>query len=674
MHAPGPPLTARLAERLDRRLLPSAPWLALLTLSFASLASALYLGFSDASVQDYIAQNELAPAHRQALLLWLVVACGLAGLASLVLLTSSAWLTPERLEAGARLVCPAVLAYPVLLLCEYRYWVDHQLEFLLLLGACTLVAERLFQLTFKELGALLEPFASTLARLRERRVLRLAPLLLVLGAAIAYALFLGYFTIQEHHRIQTSGFDLGHYENVMFNALHGEFFRSTILWGSSGGNNLANHAELVMVLFLPFYALHPSGEAMLVIQAVMMGASVIPLFLLARSALGPLTALPLCFVYLIAGTFSSPLFYDFHWLPIAMPFHFLLMYALNTRRYRLAALAFLLALLVREDVALTLALGSTYFITSRRNVKLGLTLLTASLAWFFAVKFGLMRLAGNFDFGFMYSDLILPKEKGLGSVIKTVLTNPFFLLEKLLTREKLSFMLHLLVPLAFLPWRNWRWALFSCGGFATTLLTTNANYALLSPHFHYLMHWTPYLYAAAIVALHTLGRQGADGVVRRRAALAAVVFASVVHSVSFGPFFQRATFMGGFHRIPFEVSAADLQVAESMRLVKELIPDEASVAGSDLEIAQFSTRLNAFDSRFDVGSADFIVIDRHHLDPGTFANLDHTLTTEPYGLLFERDPVVLLKRGHRNPLTQITLKSMGLNYVDVGATTTKVTP
>ena len=85
MHAPGPPLTARLAERLDRRLLPSAPWLGLLTLSFASLASALYLGFSDASVQDYIAQNELAPAHRQALLLWLVVACGLAGLASLSL-------------------------------------------------------------------------------------------------------------------------------------------------------------------------------------------------------------------------------------------------------------------------------------------------------------------------------------------------------------------------------------------------------------------------------------------------------------------------------------------------------------------------------------------------------------------------------------------------------------
>lgn len=660
-------LTAQLFERLDRRLLPSMPWLGLLTLAFASLFSALYLGFSDASLGGYIAQNDLAPGHRKALLECLVVACGLAGFASVAVVLSKGSLA--RLEATARLVSPAVLAYPVLLLCEYRYWADHQLEFLLLLGACTLVAERLFRLTFQELGAVLEPFTSTFARLRERKLVRLAPLILVVGAAVAYSLFLGYFTIQEHHRIQTSGFDLGHYENLMFNALHGEFFRSTILWGSSGGNNLANHAELVMLLFLPFYALHPSGEAMLVIQAVMMGASVIPLFLLARSALGPLTALPLCFVYLIAGTFSSPLFYDFHWLPIAMPFHFLLMWALHTRRWRLAAVAFLLALLVREDVALTLALGSTYFITSRRNVKLGLMLFTASMTWFFAVKFGLMKAAGSFDFGWMYSDLLIGQEKGLESVVKTILTNPFFVLEKLLTREKLTFMLHLLVPLAFLPWRNWRWALFSCGGFATTLLTTNANYALISPHFHYLMHWTPFLYAAAIVALQTLGRDGADGVVRRRAALAAVVFASVVHSVSFGPFFQRATFMGGFHRIPFEVSDADLQVAESMRQVKELIPDEASVAGSDLEIAQFATRRNAFDARFDVGSADFIVIDRHHLDPGTVANLNRALTTEPYGLLFERDPVVLLKRGHRNPLTAFTLNSMGLSYVE-----TQVTP
>ena len=125
---------------------------------------------------------------------------------------------------------------------------------------------------------------------------------------------------------------------------------------------------------------------MLVIQAVMMGGSVIPLFLLCRSALPALTSLAICFAYLIAASLASPLFYDFHWLPIAIPFLFLLMFALNTGRYRLAAVALLLALLMREDVALTLAVGATYFITSRRNVKLGVLLCLAGLTWFVGVK------------------------------------------------------------------------------------------------------------------------------------------------------------------------------------------------------------------------------------------------------------------------------------------------
>lgn len=654
-------------RRLDRQAIPAAPWLLLGALIAWSVASALTLGLSEVDLLAFVGHNELPTHLRGALQRCVFGPCAIAVallFAHLALRTAPSSL--GKLQFGIKLVSPLALAAPTLILSVYTWWVDHPLEFLLLLGVTTVAAELLFRQSLSVAPALLKPFEVTLAQLRASRLVRALPLIVVGAAAVSFAIFVGYFTIQQHYRVQTGGFDLGHYEILMYNAMHGQFFRSPILWGSSGGNNLANHAELAMLLFVPFYALRPSAEAMLVIQAVMMGGSVIPLFLLCRSALSSLTSLALCFAYLIAASLSSPLFYDFHWLPIAIPFLFLLMFALNTGRHRLAGLAFVLALLVREDVALTVAVGATYFITSRRNVKLGALLGLAGLTWFVGVKFGLMRLAGTFDFGWIYEDLIISGEKGVGSVAKTALTNPLFVASTLFTRAKLIFVLHLLVPLAFLPWRNWRWALFSCGGAALTLLTTNANDAFLSVRFHYLMHWTPYLYAATVVALHSLGQSGgAEGLVKRRAALASLLFASVLHSLTFGPFFQRTNFIGGFQRIPFEVTEADRARAEAMRAAKALIPESASVAATDFEVAQVTTRRTAFSNKVDLGSADFILIDKTHLDAGAIKNLGTLFTTEPYGLLFEQGQLLLFKRGHQNPATAAVAASIGVPYAPV---------
>lgn len=657
----------RVGDQLEQRAGAVLPWTALLGLAAFSVSSCGVLALGGASLRDFIARNDLPTGLRQLLLACLVLTAGpLALFAVVELLLEKPPIALEALRRWGRLSAPLVVTCPALILSVYRYWIDHPLEFLLLLALTSFVFERLLRLCLAELTPLLAPLQPSLARVRAARWVEALPLALVLAAAAGYALFLGYFTIQQHHRIQTGGFDLGHYEILMYNFLHGHPYRSTILWGSGGGNNLANHAELGMLLLLPFYALHPSGEAMLVIQAVLMGGSVIPLFLLCRSALGPLTALGLCFAYLIAASFSSPLFYDFHWLPLAIPFHFLLMYALNTRRHRLALVSFVLALLIREDVALTLALGSTYFITTRRNVKLGVALFTASLTWFVVVKFGVMRLAGTFDFGGMlYAELIISGEQGFGSVAKTALTNPLYFLSTLLTLPKLIFMLHLLVPLAFLPWRNWRWALMSCGGFAVTLMTTRANDALISIRFHYLMHWTPYLYAATVVALHALGSTGVEGVVRRRAALGALLFASTLHSLTFGPIFQRSNFIGGFQRIPFAFSEADRVRAEAMRQAKLLIPESASVAATDLEVAQLTTRLTAYSTKVDIGSADFILLDRTHVDAATVDKLNRTFTTEPYGLLFQQGQLLLFKRGHRDPRTAAAVRGLGITYAEV---------
>jgi hypothetical protein len=217
------------------------------------------------------------------------------------------------------------------------------------------------------------------------------------------------------------------------------------------------------------------------------------------------------------------------------------------------------------------------------------------------------------------------------------------------------------VPLAFLPWRNWRWALFSSGGAAVTLLTTNANDALLSIRFHYLMHWTPYLYAAAILALFTL-RRGPNGVVNARAALATLLFASVLHSLTFGPIFQRANFTGGFQHVAFQITDEEKAHFEAMQRAKALIPPEASVTATDLEVAHLTTRLTALSAKVDLGHSDFILLDRYHVPPETADRLTQLFLHEPYALIFDESRLLLLKRGARSVQTAQVLAGLGVRY------------
>ncbi len=124
-------------------------------------------------------------------------------------------------------------------------------------------------------------------------------------------------------------------------------------------------------------------------------------------------------------------------------------------------------------------------------------------------------------------------EKGYKSVIKTLITNPLFVLSKLIVEKKLIYLLHLLVPVAFLPARRWYlWAAFVPGVFLTLLVTNYDPPALFS--FHYVMHWAPYLFLAVPLALEALGKSLDSGIIRMRAAATTMVCVSLVLTYNYG--------------------------------------------------------------------------------------------------------------------------------------------
>lgn len=635
------------------------PVLILAVAGFALVTCVQMVALRPTSRFDYLSRNFLGLHGRMVMLATQGAGLFVPLLASLVLILRWPAIVQRTLPLVAALAGPIIPLGLLPALFNLQFSHVSQLNYLLLLAVFVLVFEPLVR---RALQAVPQLEADRLRSLWRRRIPTLpswAPLTLVLLGSAAYAAYFGYFTIINHHRVGTTAFDLGIYDNLMYNALHGRLFKSPVLFGPAGGNYIAGHAEFGMLLFLPFYAIHPGSETMLIIQAIVLGFSALPLYLFAARLLSPWMAASVAFTYLFFAPLHGPNFYDFHWLPMAIFFHFWLYYAIAARRNWLIALMLLVLFSLREDVAVGLVLLGLFLLVTGIRPRLGAILTVLAATWFVVVRFVIMPRAGNWYFQNLYNELFADGESSFASVIKTIVTNPVYFLGTILKENKLTYVLHLLVPLAFLPARRASFILLLLAGVFFTIMTTGYG-PTVSISFQYTTHWIPYLFLTTVLALFVMGAQkdGNDGLVRQRAAVVTLLLANLAHTYNFGAVLQHENFVGGFSRIEFAMTAADKMQYAALKELTAMIPRDASVAATEHEVPHVSTRLVSYPMRFPLTPVDYILLGRSHLDNREVAAA--ALADPAYGLLAQRrDEFYLFKRGHQSPQTAAAKAQLG---------------
>ena len=168
---------------------------------------------------------------------------------------------------------------------------------------------------------------------------RWAPPVLVGMGVIGYAIYMSLFTTFMHGRFQTYNFDLGQYDNVFWNLLHGHPLRCRRSgWITTG--QMRSHADLAIFVFLPIYALKPGGATLLVIQSCVIALGAIPLYRFAARRLPRSYAAVLAFAYLLYPPTHGFQFYDIHFQPVSMLFVLLVIDFVDERRYVLCGFAF----------------------------------------------------------------------------------------------------------------------------------------------------------------------------------------------------------------------------------------------------------------------------------------------------------------------------------------------
>lgn len=478
-------------------------------------------------------------------------------------------------------------------------------------------------------------------------VRRYAPSAIVLLGTLFYIGFFCFFLLRWHYKLRTGNFDLSINNNLMYGGLHGRFLESPVVFPQDPGKYLANHAKFGGYLFLPIYALYPRPETLLVLQSLLIGLSALPLWSFARRHVSTAIATLVTIAYLLYYPMHGASFSEFQYVPIAGFFILTTVWAAETRRWVIFWIVFGAGILMREDMPIGMAVVGLFLLVTGHRPVPGLVMAAISVSYFFVLRFHIMEEAGQWWFPNMYKELWADGEKGFRSVIKTLISNPLYVVSKIVVEKKILYLMHLLVPLAFLPVRRWYlWAAFIPGSLLTLLIT---NYdPPITFSFHYVMHWTPYLFLATVLALKAIKDEALFGRERQWAATIALLTASSVLSYNYGAFPMRAgSFRGGFHKIDFELREDEKRRYQDLQALIAMIPKDAAVAATEKLGPHVSSRVKMYTMRHGPQKAEYILASSRELKLSrTKPRLYEAVKTGEFGVVRRIRDLALLKRGH----------------------------
>jgi uncharacterized membrane protein len=468
------------------------------------------------------------------------------------------------------------------------------------------------------------------------------PLVAVLLGAIGYAVFFSIFTLRNHYRFATSAYDLGIENNLVWNAAHfnGPLFKTSPLGGPDSVHSGYHQTFISYLIGLPYRLWH-TPQFMLVLQAVVIAAGALPLFVWLRRRVEPWIAAVVALAYLLYPPLHGSNLYDFHYQPFGPFFLLTTLCLFEAGRWRWAILMALLTVSVREDMSLLLGVIAAFLVLTRQRVGPGLLLGAVCGAIFVVQKLIIMpRFLGGFPaYVNQYQGLVAHGEPvSYGNVLKTVFTNPGYTFISLIEQPKLIYALQVMVPLVFLPLRSpLGWLLCFPGLFFTLLSTQYPPLVMIS--YQYTAYWSMFVFLAVGWVLFKAERA------RRVPMVAALALATLATTVNFGAIVRPDGARGAYDVHRFSLTESDhRRHADAYALIAQLPPD-AKVAASERLNPHVSSRKNAYTLRGTAWDAEYLLFELSAMGPNERDAVRPLVTKNEVGVIDARGGFWLLKRG-----------------------------
>jgi uncharacterized membrane protein len=370
----------------------------------------------------------------------------------------------------------------------------------------------------------------------------------------AYVTYFTGLTLDIHHGLGTSSYDSALYDQGVWLMSRFDAPFVTLM----GRNLMGDHTSFILALLVPFYWLFPAAGTLFFAQALVIGLGAVPVFLYARRRLASeAMALVLAAAYLLHPAVGWTNLENFH------PDSFLgllvgaAIWAALERHWRTYAVFVVLALLVKEDVALVVVPLGTW-VALKRDRRIGLITIIGSISFMLVAMLVVMRSltgvaarnAWRIPFG------------GVRGFIEATFRRPGDVIEHFRSDGRPWYVWQMLTPFAYVFLRRPSVALIGSLALAANVVST--FWYQYHIQYHYSLVVVPPLAIGTAYAVAAFGRQ-----------------ARIVAVGAVGVFALTAAYLWGpmpFSRNELAYWAPDHPVAEQMRDIIDDIPADAVVS------------------------------------------------------------------------------------------------
>jgi uncharacterized membrane protein len=328
--------------------------------------------------------------------------------------------------------------------------------------------------------------------------------LLLILVTLGYIWWMGYETVLRYDSFKATAFDLGNYDQAIWNTIHGHLFVVTNQGEDWYGppTRLGMHFEPILLPLSLLYLLFPDPRTLLIVQTLALAAGALPVFLLTRKFVPklPLVAPAMAAGYLLNSSVIGLNIFDFHPVSLATPLLLYAMLALSNRRNGWFLLACLLAAACKEDVPFAIALLGLLVIWKYKQPRLGIFLFVAGMCW------GIIAFKVIIPHFYPGGNNYLYRYAALGStpdeIFLNVLLHPWLPFTTYITTDRFYYLANLFRSSGFLVLLAPEWLLGGLFSLAVNLLSSDDK--IYSGVFHYNAAIIPFVMLSAIHGLARL--------------------------------------------------------------------------------------------------------------------------------------------------------------------------
>lgn len=454
---------------------------------------------------------------------------------------------------------------------------------------------------------------------------------------LLFSVYFSLISILRYENYYTGRFDLGNMAQTVWNTYHGRIFELTNPDGVEIVSRLAFHADFILILFAPFYALWESPNMLLLLQAIIVGAGGFFVYLLARDILRhKALALTLTLLYFFNPSLQRATIYDFHAVTLATTFFLGAFYFLTKKKYGWFVLFAFLAGITKEQVWAVIALLGLYIAYFHKKWVLGLGIfavcvgITYTLLWY-----AIPAASGGEHFALSYYQ---QAEEGdsPSDLITTILFDPVKTVQTVTQESRLHYLHQLLMPVGYIPLAAPLYLLFTGPDLVINMLSSKPQ--LHQIYYQYTANITPFLFISTIYGIRVIFRR------IKISPFVMIVFLSIMGIWSaylYGP-------LPGARNPNLAMITHTFPNREAVDELLAGIPEEARVAASNGLGSHLSHRRYIYTLPNGVEEAEYILITRddpNNSSESNFAELIFRLKKDSsFRTIYDDDNVIAFKK------------------------------